>query len=218
MTGNDALILLALLLSRFLFLPEDRSARFPALITKLVLDLALLALLLPEPSALLLLGGIATAGNLALLLIERGRGREHPGLRALTLFALLLPLIFGPFPLRPWAGQLAPYPCAIAASALLALKETNFVVRWFFQRHRLAAKLRELPRTDNGRLIGNLERLLLLVFLWQGVAVAAPVIIAVKGLARFRQMDDPAFAEYVIIGTFLSVLGALTAHFLGTFI
>ncbi|MDQ8196302.1 hypothetical protein QEH59_17840 [Coraliomargarita sp. SDUM461004] len=69
------------------------------------------------------------------------------------------------------------------------------------------------PATENGRIIGNLERLLLLFFLWEGAAVAATFIVAVKGLARFKKMEEhQAFAEYVIIETFLFVLITLIIY------
>jgi hypothetical protein len=99
---------------------------------------------------------------------------------------------------------------AFVTGVLLCLKESNFVIRWFFQHYKLIEKVEALddaPKTENGRIIGNLERLLLLVFLWEGAALAATLIVAVKGLARFKKMEEhQAFAEYVIIGTFLSVL------------
>ena len=72
---------------------------------------------------------------------------------------------------------------------------------------------KDAPATTNGRIIGNLERLLLLCFLWEGAVVAATFIVAVKGLARFKKMEEhQAFAEYVIIGTFLSVLVTLVIY------
>ena len=98
----------------------------------------------------------------------------------------------------------------MSTAALLCLKESNFAIRWFFRHYRLVEKVQALsdaPSTENGRIIGNLERLLLLLFLWEGAALAATFIVAVKGLARFKKMEEhQAFAEYVIIGTFLSVL------------
>jgi hypothetical protein len=35
------------------------------------------------------------------------------------------------------------------------------------------------------------------------------LVLAVKGLARFKEMDDRPFAEYVLVGTLLSLLLAV---------
>ena len=62
-----------------------------------------------------------------------------------------------------------------------------------------------------GRVIGTLERwLMFLVVLYSDNNLAAlGFIIAAKGLARFKELDDRDFAEYVLVGTFLSALAAL---------
>ncbi|MEM6820612.1 MAG: hypothetical protein AAF558_01545 [Verrucomicrobiota bacterium] len=77
---------------------------------------------------------------------------------------------------------------SIICSILLCIRECNFVIRWFFEQQQLVEKLEDPePKTRNGRIIGNLERLLLLFFLWQGAAIAATFIVAVKELARFKK-------------------------------
>ena len=103
---------------------------------------------------------------------------------------------------------------ATVAGGLLCVKESNFFIRWFFARIKPRAvseepnqEERARAQSSNGRVIGALERLLLYVLLLGGQTVAVPVIVAVKALARFKRMEeDQAFAEYVIIGTFLSLL------------
>lgn len=98
--------------------------------------------------------------------------------------------------------------------ALLCLKESNFFIRWFFARIKQhngqnGTNPEEAVRakTGNGRVIGSLERLLIYAFLIAGHNVAIPVVVAVKALARFKSMEEhQSFAEYVIIGTFLSIL------------
>lgn len=211
---SDAAVLLALLLVRFLFLREGEPVSTRRIFPKMLVEIAAFALLIDldrEPRLFLFaLPVILVVGNLLLWRFERER--EAPGLRVLTLLLLLVPfLLADALPLSRFATRLPADGCLFAVSALLALKESNFLIRWFFHRHRLAEKIKALPSTENGRLIGDLERLLLLVFLWQSVPVAAPIIVAVKGLARFKQMEDAPFAEYVIIGTFLSVLCAFAA-------
>jgi hypothetical protein len=211
---SDAPILLALLLSRFFFFREGEPVTTRSIFPKTLVDLLALALLVrlgdPPPALAFALPVLLVVGNL--LLWNQERTGEAPGLRVITLFSILIPFVVAePIPLNDFAREIPARSCILAISALLALKESNFLIRWFFRRHRLAERIIHMPNTENGRLIGDLERLLLLVFLWMSVPVAAPVIVAVKGLARFKQMEDTAFAEYVIIGTFLSVLCALAA-------
>lgn len=61
-----------------------------------------------------------------------------------------------------------------------------------------------------GRVIGILERwLMYLVVLYTDDLSAIAFILAAKGLARMKQLDEKEFAEYMLIGTLLSVLGAV---------
>ncbi len=61
-----------------------------------------------------------------------------------------------------------------------------------------------------GRAIGILERWLLLFVMINTESLnAIGFIIAAKGLARFKQLDDRQFAEYMLVGTLLSVFLAL---------
>ncbi|MCD2207967.1 hypothetical protein [Listeria booriae] len=58
-----------------------------------------------------------------------------------------------------------------------------------------------------GRYIGGLERLLLLIFMALQIYSAIPIIIALKTLARFKDLENNrAFAEYYLIGNFLSMI------------
>lgn len=99
----------------------------------------------------------------------------------------------------------------------LVANEVNLLIRILFHRFRLEPRL---PRDDNntdsdldqqeynaGRIIGILERWLMysVMVASQSIAVIA-VIMAAKGFARFRQLEERAFAEYVLIGTLASTL------------
>ena len=72
---------------------------------------------------------------------------------------------------------------------------------------------RPIPRI--GATIGVLERLLIVVLVLTGAEVAIGLVIAAKTLARFRQLDDRAFAEYYLLGTLASVSVALASGLLG---
>lgn len=63
---------------------------------------------------------------------------------------------------------------------------------------------------NRGRLIGNIERLLLLIVVMAGKDDTLGLIIVAKGLIRSRQFENRDLAEYVIIGTLVSTLLAIT--------
>ena len=56
-----------------------------------------------------------------------------------------------------------------------------------------------------GATIGAFERLLIVAFVLLGATAAVGVVVAVKTLARFKQLDDRGFAEYFLLGTLASV-------------
>ncbi|WP_214854502.1 DUF3307 domain-containing protein [Exiguobacterium sp. s166] len=60
-----------------------------------------------------------------------------------------------------------------------------------------------------GRYIGLVERAIIVSLVAVNATGAIGFIIALKALARFKQFDDRRFAEYYIIGSLLSILGAL---------
>lgn len=63
---------------------------------------------------------------------------------------------------------------------------------------------------NTGRVIGILERwLMYIVVLSTDSLEAIAFIIAAKGLARMKQLDDKVFAEYMLIGTLLSMISAV---------
>lgn len=62
-----------------------------------------------------------------------------------------------------------------------------------------------------GRLIGTLERLLIVGFAVAGQLTAAALVISAKGLLRFRELDEKQHSEYVLVGSLLSWTVALTA-------
>ena len=63
------------------------------------------------------------------------------------------------------------------------------------------------PRECNrGRVIGARERIAVYVLVLNGQYEALGLVLAAKGLARFQNLDNRDFAEYFLIGTFLSVV------------
>ncbi len=62
---------------------------------------------------------------------------------------------------------------------------------------------------EMGRLIGILERWLVLVFVAAGQWGAVGLVMAAKSIARFRQLEERRFSEYYLIGTLASLLAAV---------
>lgn len=60
-----------------------------------------------------------------------------------------------------------------------------------------------------GRVIGVMERAIVFVLAVTGSLASLGLVLAAKAFARFRQLDDREFAEYVLIGTLVSITGAL---------
>lgn len=78
------------------------------------------------------------------------------------------------------------------------------------QQMRFALALGEIDTAINPeQAIGMLERLLVYGFVLQGQYAAIGLILAAKSFARFKEMDERDFAEYVLIGTLLSVTSAV---------
>ncbi len=60
-----------------------------------------------------------------------------------------------------------------------------------------------------GKIVGILERSIILILAAIGEISAIGFVIAAKSIARFKELNDKEFAEYYLIGTMLSVLLAL---------
>ncbi|MDQ0859307.1 DUF3307 domain-containing protein [Bacillus sp. V2I10] len=63
---------------------------------------------------------------------------------------------------------------------------------------------------SRGKLIGYIERLLVIILTFYSAYPAIAFIVTAKSIARFKQMDDRNWAEYFLLGT-------LTSMFLGIF-
>jgi hypothetical protein len=63
---------------------------------------------------------------------------------------------------------------------------------------------------SRGKLIGYIERLLVLVLTFYSAFPAIGFIVAAKSIARFKQMDDRNWAEYFLLGTLTSMFLGIT--------
>ena len=99
---------------------------------------------------------------------------------------------------------------------LLCIKPANIIIKLILEKYQVG----ESASCDNiknaGALIGNLERLLTIVFVLLGQFEAIGFIVAAKSILRFKDTDT-AKTEYVLAGTFLSfgiaILCGLMAKF-----
>jgi hypothetical protein len=69
----------------------------------------------------------------------------------------------------------------------------------------------DVTEINRGRLIGNLERLVLTIVVAAGSYAALAFLVAAKGLIRSEELRERDFAEYFLVGSLSSVLVALCA-------
>lgn len=101
--------------------------------------------------------------------------------------------------------------------AALITKPANVSFKVLFSRYQLPAEDGTAGETvpGAGALVGNLERLISVVFLYLGQYAALGLIYTAKSIARFKQIEqNKRFAEYYLIGTLYSILYVLLAYLL----
>lgn len=88
---------------------------------------------------------------------------------------------------------------------MFCLRPANFFIQNIFKEAKISipdsGKEQSLPNA--GRVIGNVERMLTLVFVMLGQYEAIGFLLAAKSLLRFRETDTVK-SEYVLVGTLLS--------------
>ncbi len=108
----------------------------------------------------------------------------------------------------------------ILMGLLLSANEANYLVRLLLRILGLSpqgsqatpqAGSIDAQEYNTGRVIGLLERILVYLAVLTGQVAAIGLVLAAKGFTRYREMDEKRFAEYVLIGTFLSCLLAIAA-------
>jgi hypothetical protein len=150
-----------------------------------------------------------------------------------TGFAALAQFLIAHFDLRArWGLTRAPasaalIPAYMVAAALLifVVRGGTLIVRGVLDRagtmpppepaadlqHAFAINTIELK---HGRLIGNIERLVLALFVANGEFTALAFFFAAKGLIRSKDVERRAWADYLILGSLTSFLVAVVAGLL----
>ena len=88
-------------------------------------------------------------------------------------------------------------------------KPVNFSMSWLLAPYRPKDKYADDEREDKqaGRLIGTLERYIMIIFIALGQYAAIGLVLTAKSIARYdRITKEEAFAEYYLLGTLLSTL------------
>ena len=86
---------------------------------------------------------------------------------------------------------------------LLCMKPANILIKLVLEKYQVGESESCNNKKNAGALIGNLERILTIVFVLLGQFEAIGFIVAAKSILRFKDTDT-AKTEYVLAGTFLS--------------
>ena len=94
---------------------------------------------------------------------------------------------------------------------LLVHKPMNLIIQKMLLIYKPMDRPGELKRNRNaGRLIGTLERIIMLILISRGQYSAAGFVLTAKSIARYERISkDQDFAEYYLLGTLMSTAGAI---------
>lgn len=220
------------LISRLYFTFQDRPLSFKQWLLLGLVQLLLIGILKPGYPTLWLAIAVVVSLTIPEFVTARDRLNETRLAGVFIVFATALAVHWqyhvsswlvtahSPDTLRPiFLGLLG---------LLLVANEANLAIRGLLHRFHLEPVTDKNDRSSTlddreynaGRVIGILERglIYLVLVVAQNYNVIA-LILAAKGFARFRQMDEREFAEYVLIGTLASLLlttvvAQIVLHFL----
>ncbi len=103
---------------------------------------------------------------------------------------------------------------ASLTAMLYTVKEATILIRLVLNTvratpvHKDHPEKQDMDEYERGRLIGILERLLFYVMVLFNQPGAIAIVVAIKSLARFKDLDNRPFAEYFLIGSLLSLATA----------
>ena len=98
---------------------------------------------------------------------------------------------------------------------LLVGKPSNIAFKILFAKYQPTSKKKMDTITGAGSMIGFLERLVIGACLVYGQFASIGLVFTAKSIARYNKIsEDPAFAEYYLIGSLFSILSALLAAWL----
>ena len=206
----------AWLITRLWFTFRDQPLPLREWLVLAVVQLLLIGLITPGLHSIILAAAVFGALALSEQFIPREKlneGRLAGGFLVMSVsFGIsqyAAPELWIPAPEQ--SENLRPFFLGLSGFLLVA-NETNLAIRVLLHRFQMEPKSTPSDQVDDreynaGRVIGMLERWLIyiVVVLAQNYNVIA-LILAAKGIARFRQLEEREFAEYVLIGTLASIL------------
>ncbi|TII06935.1 DUF3307 domain-containing protein [Streptococcus suis] len=97
----------------------------------------------------------------------------------------------------------------------LISKPVNILFKLYFSKYQVAEGEEEQTVTGAGALIGQLERLIMGIFLLLGQYTAIGLVFTAKSIARYDKISkSQAFAEYYLIGSLFSIISVLVLYVL----
>lgn len=97
---------------------------------------------------------------------------------------------------------------------IIIIKPTNVNFKILFQRYAPEECNEDRGTIEGaGAVIGNLERLLISIFLYYNQFGAIGLVFTAKSVARFNKISkSPSFAEYYLIGSLFSIFSVLVCY------
>ncbi|PKM48849.1 MAG: DUF3307 domain-containing protein [Firmicutes bacterium HGW-Firmicutes-7] len=100
-----------------------------------------------------------------------------------------------------------------ALITVLIFKPTNICFREVFLHIKPENKQEEKEKNNIGQLIGNLERLLILILLSLNQFTAIGLVFTAKSITRYDKITkEKEFAEYYLLGTLYSIIATLLLY------
>lgn len=151
------------------------------------------------------------------LSLSRRMGQTSLGLFAadqLVHIGLIAGLSFYFYPGGLTALRLSERILGALVGLLFSLPAGGIIIGLILDKLRYREMAPSQPQPAIGRYIGYLERSLIIYFILAGSLSGLGLLATFKTLARFRQLEDQAFAEYYILGTLLSLLFGISGGYM----
>ena len=105
--------------------------------------------------------------------------------------------------------------CLLVISMIFITRTATYLIRSLLESMTPRKDVMLVSKTEysTGRVIGNLERILIFMFVFSGHLGAIAIIIAAKSIARYKELENKSFAEYYLIGTLTSTIIAILTAF-----
>ena len=104
------------------------------------------------------------------------------------------------------AALMSPKLLTVALAYVLVLRPVSVLIRTFLDPWIQQIKNGDSSLAQAGTVIGYLERVLILTFIFADEYMAIGVVLALKAAYRFKDTGEHPKTEYLLMGTFLSLL------------